>query len=95
MSKLTTSTPGEAPGNVDQPQNEKQHVCQPPVVITTREVALSTAAAVGVPRRSLIRRIVAVFLRSTQKPRSTPRHYPPLRAEFLEDAAMQREMGRL
>ncbi|PRC62413.1 hypothetical protein C6A85_03195, partial [Mycobacterium sp. ITM-2017-0098] len=64
-------------------------------VITTQEVAFSTAAAVGLPRKSLLSRIVGVFLRSSNKTPSAPHHYPPRRDAFMEDAAMQREMRRL
>jgi hypothetical protein len=75
---------------------------QPLVVITEQQVALSTAAAASLPmtkpKRGLITAVRAMFAHSSEESIADhvpPRHYPPLRDEFLEDAAMAREMRRL
>jgi hypothetical protein len=75
---------------------------QPLVVITEQQLAFSTAAAVSLPitkpKRGLIAAVRAMFARSSEQPISDqipPRHYPPRREEFLEEAAMEREMHRL
>jgi len=75
---------------------------QPLVVITEQQVAFSTAAAVSLPitkpKRGLITGVRAMFARTSEEPTSDhvpPRHYPRRREEFLEDAAMAREMRRL
>jgi hypothetical protein len=74
-------------------------VSQPPVVITEQAVAFSTAAAVPLPRTTPSRRVIAavraMFRSSSEDARPTPRHYPPRRDAFLEEAAMKREMHRL
>jgi hypothetical protein len=92
------------------PQSDSQHVAEdhehvnaavshPPVLITEQEVAFSTAAAVALPRskpiHGLIAAVRAMFQSSPEDARPVPRHYPPRRAAFLEDAAMAREMRRL
>jgi hypothetical protein len=68
------------------------------VVITTQQVAFSTAAAVGVRRENIGDRLVAVmrriFATSTDASRPRPRQYPKHYA-FLEDGLMAREMDRL
>jgi hypothetical protein len=75
---------------------------QPLVVITEQQLAFSTAAAVSLPRtkpkRGLIAAVRAMFAHSSEESMAdhvAPRHYPPRREEFLEDAAMAREMRRL
>jgi len=75
---------------------------QPLVVITEQQLAFSTAAAVSLPttkpKRGLIATVRAMFVRTSEEPTPdhvAPRHYPPRREEFLEDAAMAREMRRL
>ena len=75
---------------------------QPLVVITEQQLAFSTAAAVSLPitkpKRGLIAAVRAMFAHSSEEVLTDhvpPRHYPPLREEFLEDAAMAREMRRL
>lgn len=74
-------------------------VTQPPVVITEQQVVFSTAAAVPLPRTKPPRRVIAalraMFLSSSGDARPAPRHYPPRRDAFLEDAALAREMRRL
>ena len=68
------------------------------VLITTQEVAFSTAAAVGVRRENIGDRLVAImrriFAASTDASRPRPR-YVPRRYGYLEDALMAREMDRL
>ena len=92
---------------IEQPGPVIEEVSQPPVVITAQEVAFSTAAAVPLPRTKPTRRLIAalraLFLHSSEyagpswseNVRRAPRHYPPRRDAFLEDAAMAREMRRL
>ena len=68
------------------------------VLITTQQVVLSTAAAVGVHRESIGARVVAIvrrmFATSADASRPRPQCYPR-RYGFLENALMAREMGRL
>lgn len=90
---------------VENPEHVIETVIQPLVVITEEQVLFSTAAAVQPlphtkPSRGPIAALRAMFLHSSEgagpTPRlSTPRHYPPRREAFLEDAAMGREMHRL
>jgi len=75
---------------------------QPLVVITEQQVAFSTAAAVSLPitkpKHGLFTAVRAMFAHPSAEPIADhvpPRHYPPRREEFLEDAAMAREMRRL
>jgi hypothetical protein len=74
-------------------------VVHPPVLITEQEVAFSTAAAVALPRTKrtyeVIAAVRAMFRSSAVEERPVPRHYPPRRSAFLEEAAMAREMRRL
>lgn len=84
----------------EDPEHVNAAVSPPPVLITEQEVAFSTAAAVAVPRSKPIHRVIAalraMFLSSAgEDAQRVPRHYPPRRAAFLEDAAMAREMRRL
>jgi hypothetical protein len=84
---------------VKQPEPAIEAVSQPPVLITAQEVAFSTAAAVPLPRakptHGVIAALRAMFLSPPEEARPAPRHYPPRRDEFLEEAAMRREMYRL
>ena len=66
------------------------------VLITTQQVALGTAAAVGVPRESIGARFVASIRRAftTRADRPRPQPYPK-RYSYLENALMAREMDRL
>jgi hypothetical protein len=84
---------------VENPEHVIEAVSQPLVVITEQEVAFSTAAAVPLPRTNPSHKVIAalraMFLSSSEDVRPVPRHYPPLRDEFLEEAAMRREMRRL
>jgi hypothetical protein len=73
---------------------------QPPVVITEQQVAFSTAAAIRPlphiePSHGLIALLRAMFRTSSSDTQPVPHHYPPRRDEFLESAAMKREMFRL
>lgn len=79
-------------------------VSAPPILITEQEVALGSAAALGVrpkqvPWWNRVNLAVSAAARPSsavasakprQKPRDVPRHY-----DFLEDALMAREMDRL
>ncbi len=68
------------------------------VLITTQEVAFSTAAAAGVRRESIGARLVAIMRRAfaTSADASRPRPQDePRRYGFLENALMAREMERL
>jgi hypothetical protein len=84
---------------VEAPEPVIEEVSQPPVVITEQKVAFSTAAAVPLPRTKPTRRVIAavraIFRSSSEEERPAPRHYPPRRDVFLEEAAMAREMRRL
>ena len=97
-----------APANQQKVTEKREQVVgeatQPLVVITEQQLAFSTAAAVSLPitkpKRGLIAAVRAMFAHSSEDAQSItdhvpPRHYPPLREEFLEDAAMAREMRRL
>jgi hypothetical protein len=98
MSELSTA-PTEKQDVVKQPEPAIEAVSQPPVLITAQEVAFSTAAAVPLPRakptHGVIAALRAMFLSPPEEARPAPRHYPPRRDEFLEEAAMRREMYRL
>jgi hypothetical protein len=103
VSELFTA-PADPQDVAENPEHVIEAVRQPPVVITEQEVAFSTAAAVPLPRRKPARRLIAglraMFVRSSEDAQPTPlhsppRHYPPRREAFLEDAAMAREMRRL
>jgi hypothetical protein len=73
-----------------------------PVLITEQEVMFATAAAV-LPRQRTARwwtAIARVFATAKDADasgddRRTPRHYPQRRNDFMEYAAMSREMSRL
>jgi hypothetical protein len=84
---------------IEQPEPVIEEVSQPPVVITAQQVAFSTAAAVSLPRakptHGVIAALRALFLSPPEDATRVPRHYPPRRDEFLEEAAMRREMYRL
>jgi hypothetical protein len=84
---------------IEQPEPVIEEVSQPPVVITAEEVTFSTAAAVSLPRakptHGVIAALRALFMSPPEDARPVPRHYPPRRDEFLEEAAMRREMYRL
>jgi hypothetical protein len=88
---------------VAEPEHVIEAVGQPPVIITEQEVAFSTAAAVLLPRtkpsRGVIAALRAIFLSSSENAGADAvparRHYPPRRDEFVEVAAMEREMHRL
>lgn len=101
MSDLDT-TPADTQGVVEKREQVVGEATQPLVVITEQQVALSTAAALSVPaikrRRGLIAAVQAMFVRTSADPEQQlcpPPFYPPRRDEFVEDAAMRREMFRL
>jgi hypothetical protein len=89
----------EAEPVIEEAEPVIEEVSQPPVLITAQEVAFSTAAAVPLPRakptHGVIAALRAMFLSPPKDARPAPRHYPPRRDEFLEEAAMRREMYRL
>jgi hypothetical protein len=84
---------------VEHPEHVIVEVNRPPVLITEQEVVFGTAATVGLPRtkptHSLIAALRAKLRSSSQDAPPIPRHYPSRRDQFLEDAAMEREMHRL
>ncbi len=84
---------------IEEPKHAIEAVSRPPVIITEQQVAFSTAAAVPLPRTKPAGRMIAalraMFLSSSEDARPAPRHYPPRRDAFLEEAAMVREMRRL
>jgi hypothetical protein len=101
MSDLDT-----APANRQKVTEKHEQVAgeatQPLVVITEQQLAFSTAAAVSLPitkpKRGLITAVRAMFVRSSEgstPDHVVPRYYPPRRDEFVEGAAMAREMHRL
>jgi hypothetical protein len=101
VSDLDT-TPADTQGVVEKREQVVGDATQPLVVITEQQVALSTAAALSVPaikrRRGLIAAVQAMFVRTSADPEQQlcpPPFYPPRRDEFVEDAAMRREMFRL
>jgi hypothetical protein len=103
VSDLYTA-PADPQKVVQTPEHVREEVSHPPVVITEQAVVFSTAAALPLPQtkptRGVIAALRAMFLRSSEDARPTtdhvpPRHYPPRREAFLEDAAMGREMRRL
>lgn len=103
MSDLHT-TPAEPQAVTEKRGQVVGEVTQPLVVITEQQLAFSTAAAVPLPvtkpKRGLIATVRAMFVHTSAVAQPTgdqvpPRHYPPRREEFLEDAAMEREMHRL
>jgi hypothetical protein len=98
VSELFAAAP-EPQDVVEDPEHVIEEVSQPPVVITEQEVAFSTAAAVPLPRTTRTHRVIAalraMFLSSSGDAHPIPRHYPPRRDAFLEQAAMAREMRRL
>jgi hypothetical protein len=98
VSELFT-TPADPQVVVEDPEPVVESVSRPLVLITAQEVAFSTAAAVALPRTKPTRRVIAavrgMFLSSSKDVRAEPRHYPRRRDDFLERAAMAREMRRL
>jgi len=101
VSDLDT-TPADTQGVVEKREQVVGEATRPLVVITEQQVAFSTAAALSVPatkrRRGLIAALHAMFVRTSADPEQQlcpPPFYPPRRDEFVEDAAMRREMFRL
>ena len=98
MSELVAA-PADPQVVVEDPEHVIEEMSQPPVLITEQAVAFSTAAAVSLPRtkptRSVIAALRGMFLSSSADAQPAPRHYPPRRDAFLDQAAMAREMRRL
>jgi hypothetical protein len=98
MSKFFTE-PAEPLDVVEDPEHVIEAASPAPIFITEQEVALSTAAAVPLPRTKPIRSAIAaaraMFSSSPAAARPGRRHFPPRRDAFLERAAMAREMHRL
>ena len=103
MSDLDTS-PADQQKVTEKPEQVVAEATQPLIVITEQQVAFSTAAArplpITKPKRGLNAAERAMFAHSSEAAQSTsdevpPRFYPPRRDEFVEDAAMGREMFRL
>lgn len=88
----------ETPVVVDRPASPAEAASSSLVYITEQEVAFSTAAAVALPRTKHHWWTMAVLrelLHSSHEPQPVRHHYPPRRSQFLEQAAMSREMWRL
>lgn len=98
MSELSTA-PAETQNVAKEIKPGIDAPTQPLVVITEQQVAFSTAAAVPMPsttpHRGVFSVLRAMLHRSSGGAQPMPRHYPPRRDEFLESAAMAREMHRL
>jgi hypothetical protein len=98
MSESFTA-PAETPDVVEGPEHAIDAMRRAQILITEHEVALSTAAAVPLPRTKPTRKVIAalraMFLSSRADARPARNHYPPRRSAFLEQADMAREMQRL
>ena len=103
MSELFTA-PADPQVVVEDPEHVIEGVSQPPVLITEQAVVFSTAAAVSLPRtkptHSVIAALRSMFVSSSADAQPAPdycppRHYPPRRDAFLDQASMAREMRRL
>ena len=98
MSELVAA-PADPQVVVEEPERVTEGVRQPPVLITEQAVAFSTAAAVSFPRTKPTRSVTAalrgMFVSSSADAQPAPRHCPPRRDAFLEQATMAREMRRL
>ena len=94
----TTTDPVDEPSSQPPSAAPSVEVSSTEVLITTQEVAFSTAAAVGMQRENIVRRFVAIMRRvfavSTDASRPRPL-YEPKRYAYLENALMAREMERL
>jgi hypothetical protein len=100
MAYPPTRQPSRLPGDPERALNG----VSPPILIPGQEVAFSTAAALGVQRKTprwwlRATRVIAaalrrLFLTSTADSRR-PQRYSPRRYSFLENAIMAREMDRL
>lgn len=95
----SSASPAHSRAVVEAPAHAVEAASPPAVVITEHEVVFSTTAAVPLPHtrptRGVIAALRAMLLNSTADARPEGRHYPPRRDEFLEHAAMAREMRRL
>ncbi|KUI15760.1 hypothetical protein AU191_11235 [Mycolicibacterium acapulense] len=96
--------PAESPKVIEKTEHLSEKFGPPPVLITEQEVAFSTAAAAALPRtkhgHGVVAAVRAMLLShapdvAPAEDHVPPRHYPPRREAFLEDAAMKREMRRL
>lgn len=91
------AAPVEGSGVAEESVEIDECVCQPPVLITVQAVTFSTAAGASRPRlfgRAMVG-LRAMFVSTPVDARPVPRHYPPRREAFMEQAAMMREMRRL
>jgi hypothetical protein len=94
----TTTDPVDEPTPQPPAAAPSVEAASPEVLITTQQVAFSTAAALGVRRESIGARFVASLRRAFATPAETPHARPhdyPRRYAFLENALMAREMERL
>jgi hypothetical protein len=98
VSELST-VPASPQKAAEDPRHVIEGVSHSPVFISEQTVAFGTAAAVPFartkPNRGVIAALRAMFPSPPEDARPTPRHYPPRRAAFLEEAAMERETHRL
>lgn len=94
---IPTAIVEPSPAEVAETPRVCSHASRPAVIIPVQQVAFGTAAAVPLegPSHRLLSAIHALFVRSAGSSRPEPRHYPPRREAFLEDAAMRRELHRL
>jgi len=97
-----TKAPTRTPDAIEDPSHQTQlaapsaDVSSAEVLITEHEVVFSTAAAVGLRREKVSRRLVAMLRRTAAA--LTDASQPPLpRREpyYFEDARMAREIDRL
>lgn len=82
---------------LDPPAHPVEEASRPPTFISEREVAFGTAAAGTVPRTERhwwTTSVLRELLHSSHR-QPARHHYPPRRADFMERAAMAREMRRL
>lgn len=105
MSELITN-PATAPDLdedpeqlLEAPERIVEAASRPLTLITEREVKFSTAVAgtlrPGKPTRWVRAAQHVILRRASSDARPVPRHYPPRREAFVENAAMAREMYRL
>jgi len=107
MIYMTTEPQVASAATLDVPSEAElttETVSRTPILITEREVAFATAAAVPVPStttrrwteaiRTVVAAIRGMFATSTADSRPARRRYPP-RTDFLEHSRMAHEMHRL
>ena len=94
--ELTAEAPQDAVGDAE-PVLVEREASQAPALITENEVRLGTAAHVGLPPITIIRRMLisaSRVVRVAMRP-PAPRSGYSHRYSYIERAAMSREMDRL